>query len=736
MTRAGGAPDSRSSAADVAQALLALLPALVLAWPFRSPLEHDFAPRSTGFGLAALLALPGVAFFLLRRAAPSVRGSLLFAVPLAASAAWLAFGEVSDPFEAVRATLAWALVLASVLIGAASDPKTLARGAALVSLCASVSGFVLAAGDDGSSLALLRSGAGAFGNVGATSEAATLGAGAAVVLFAVDRLPWRVLGAACVVAFAWHAASAPVVAGGVTLFVASALALAAWRGRARRAAVAPALVALAALLAPFVVTYVPVGAGASPQSPAVDTSPASGVGVRAAVHIASGRMLAAHPLSGVGPGQFPAEFPPFRDPTEIERSSHNRLQAAETEVEHAHDDWIQPALELGLVAGLAWIAVLVTVLAASWRALRDGDVHRAALGAGLIALLVHALARAPITSNAASATLFALAAGALLVRRDAQAPTVARRFATAAPMIVLALLAPHAWSLVRHGFALHALADERADDPAGRERAVAKAAEFAPDSVLVRALEARLAEAHGEPPAHLAARWSSVLALRPHRVEALVQFATASARAGDFATSRAALRDALALDPGNPPALQNLATIELQAGELESGLARLDRIPAARAPDAEWLRVLAARLALRGLDEESATLTARTDPARTELTPEERYALARELRAAMKTDQADGWEARAHRAWADEHATNARWSEAVRSLRQDLRLCLERPGIDPVRVRLALAAALQSAGRTDEAREQLDANVAGPSARDLAVLPAWTREPLAALGAR
>ncbi len=721
MTRAEGAAETHASAADVAQGILALLPALVLAWPLGGPLEHDFAPRSTGFGLAALLALPGVALYLLRRAAPSVRGSLLVAVPLLASAAWLAFGDVTDPFEAVRATIGWALVLACFLLGAASDPRVIARGAAWIGLCAAASSF--ASGPPG-----------AFGNVGATSEAATLGAGAGLVLLVLDRSGWRALGAAAVVAFLFQAAQAPVLAGGIALAVAAAVAACARPGRARLVLAALAVAAALAVLVPF------RGGSTEPTPPttpaAVDTSPASGVSVRVSIHGASARLFAAHPLAGVGPGQFPAQFPPYRDAAEIEKSSHGRLQAAETEVEHAHDDWIQPALELGVLPGLAWIALLVAVLAASWRALRSDDAPRAALGAGLVALLVHALARAPITSNAASATLFALAAGALLARRDAATPTLARRFAAAAPMIVLALLAPRAWVYVRHGFVLHALADERADDPAGRERAVAKAAESAPDSVLVRSLEARLAEAHGEPPRLVAERWTSVLALRPHRVEALVQYATASARAGDTAAARAALHEALELDPGNPPALQNLATIELQAGELDAGLARLDRIPAARAPDAEWLRGLAARLALRGLDAESAALTARTDPTRTALSPEERYALARELRAAGKTDQADGWEARAHRAWADQHAANGKWSEAVRSLRQDLRLCLERPGYDPVRVRLALAAALQKAGRTDEAREQLDASIATPSARDLEQIPTWAREPLATLGAR
>ncbi len=719
-----------------AQGWLAILPAFVLAWPLGGPLEHDFAPRATGFGLAAVLAVPGVVLFVLRRVAPSVRGSLVLGVPLLATAVWLAFGDLTDSFEAVRAAIGWALVLAAFLMGAASDPRALSRGAALVGLAAAVSGFAAPH-------------AGALGNSGATSEVATLGAAAGAMLCLRDRSIWRVVGGAAVLAFLWHAARAPVLAGSISIGVAAILAGfalpgfalpgRALHGRARVASFALAVIALAAVLAPFAPFAIQherahAEPTATATSAALVTSPAGGLGVRASIHASSARLLAAHPFAGVGPGQFPAQFPPFRDPAEIERSSHGRLQAAETEVEHAHDDWIQPALELGLVAGLAWFAFLAFVALAAWRALRSGDAHLAALGAGAIALLVHAFARAPITSNAASATLFAAAAGALLVRREAGRPSVARRFAVLAPMIVLVLLAPRAWSFVRHGFALHALVDASDDDPELRERVVEHAASIAPDSVLALSLRARLAEAHDESAERIAAHWANVLDVRPHRVEALVQFATASARAGDLRAAREALANALELDPGNPPALQNLATIELQAGELESGLARLARIPGARAPDVEWLRGLAARLALRGLEAESIAITARAEPERAHLTPDERYALARELRAAGRGELADGWEARAHSGWAEQHATVERWPEAVRSLRQTLRLCLERPDANPVRVRLALAAALQSAGRTDEARAQLAAIDGTASARDLAVLPAWTKKPLEALG--
>jgi len=710
-----------SSAADVAQAICALLPAAVLAWPFEgSLLANDLAPRTTGFGLAALLSLPGAVLFLVRRSPPVLHGLWLLLVPLLAAAAGLAFGDVTDGFEASRALIAWVVVVVALLAGARSDLPTLARGAALLAIA-----YALHA-------ALDETHSGALGNSGAAAQAAALGAGAGSVLLLRDRVAWRVVGLVALGASLAHAFLAPVLTASVAMAVTLVVLALATRGLQRVSAGALAtVVVVLALFAGDALRGMPARGADVAAHAEREARPAAGLGVRLGILRGSAAMFGAHPLTGVGPGQFAATFPPFRDAREIEASTHGRLLATESEVEHAHDDWIQPALEGGVVVGLAWIAFLIVVARRAWLALRGPDVGRAALGAGSIALLVHALAHAPITSNAASATLFAAAAGALLVRRDEASPARARRFVAIAAVLLLVALAPRAWSLAKHGLALQDLARVEGD-PARAESTIARAAAAAPDSVVVRTLEARLAEVHGEPPTLLVDRWHSVLALRPHRIEALVQMAIASARAGDPTIARTSLEHALVLDPRNPAALQNLATLDLYAGHLASGLSRLDEIPAVRAPDAAWLRGMAARLALRGLDAESEALSQRALSENVPQSPEERYALARELRAQGSEEQADGWEARAHRAWATQHAESGRWSEAVRSLRQDLRLCSERPTATPVRVRLALAAALLGAGREDEAREQVQDLEIDPL--DVAALPAWARERLGSAG--
>jgi O-antigen ligase len=75
----------------------------------------------------------------------------------------------------------------------------------------------------------------------------------------------------------------------------------------------------------------------APTSSEGSGSPATGgFGVRASIWSRSLAMLADRPWTGVGPGQFEARFPPYRDPKEIELSTHGRAIDAETEVEHPH----------------------------------------------------------------------------------------------------------------------------------------------------------------------------------------------------------------------------------------------------------------------------------------------------------------------------------------------------------------------------------------------------------------
>ena len=66
---------------------------------------------------------------------------------------------------------------------------------------------------------------------------------------------------------------------------------------------------------------------------------------------------------------------------------------------HAHNLFLQIGVDLGIPGLIAWLAILLVVLALSWKLYRYGRVHQnvqcAALGAGLLcsqlALVVHGM---------------------------------------------------------------------------------------------------------------------------------------------------------------------------------------------------------------------------------------------------------------------------------------------------------------------------------------------------------
>ncbi len=75
------------------------------------------------------------------------------------------------------------------------------------------------------------------------------------------------------------------------------------------------------------------------------------------------------------------------------------------QIPHAHNLFLQVAVDLGIPGLLAWLAVLFTVMVAAWQVYRSGRRHphgsyRTALGAGLLAsqaaLMVHGLTDAVV----------------------------------------------------------------------------------------------------------------------------------------------------------------------------------------------------------------------------------------------------------------------------------------------------------------------------------------------------
>lgn len=705
------------------QALLLLAPVFVLTWPFGGAiLAHDVVPSATGIGFVALALIPAAVVFLVRGVLPSVRGLMFLLVAILIAMAWVSTDRLTDTFEASRVLMHWIVALVCLLIGASSTSEgrgLLARGPLVVTLAL----IAFAHFDRDHAFT------GALGNTGNISEAALPGAIAGALWAIFGRGPVRVLGALAFVAFLTYTARVPVLAGSAACAFALALVFLAVLRAHRRAIVPTACavaLALVALATPFVVPRTAPSTVNQGVSDAIPAGPAGGALVRLLVWKSSVAMLLDQPLTGVGTGQFAARFPLYRSLDEIERTTYGRRIAEETEVEHPHNDVLAPWLDGGIFAGLAWTTFLGIAAWTAWKRLRLEDPTDLALAAGALGLLVNALVRGPLLQNPVSSALAFVLFGAVLVRAPSGMKRMSRRVVVIGSLLLLAAISPRAIAFVRHGFALQRVTVPTArPDDVGSSIAAALAA--CPDSVIARSTSARMAEGRGDGGPFVVEEWTRVLSLRPLRIEALMQFANRLA-ATDVARARAAYQSILVLDPASPGALQNLGTLELNAGRVSAGIAWFDRLPAHRAPTRMWLEQLAARLALRGIDDAADAVFARADPTHANPSAEQCLARAKESeKQGQSQELVDAWKARAHLRWAREHAAAGRFQDAVRSYRQDLHLCeIHAPA--PRRVKLELAAALARAGKLADARGQADGLTATPE--DMAAVPDWAREAL------
>jgi O-antigen ligase len=720
------------------RALAALLPAAILLWPGPgAPLRGDPLPSFSGAGWAALWAIPAAAAALASRKCALSRVAWAYLAFLALGALALGLGRPTDTLGASRAVQLGLAALACLLAGASLGPvgrRWLACGAVLVSLLA------LAPVAFSSSSGL----AGALGNKASTSEAALAGALAGAVLVAAPGVWMRILGSAAALLLAVHAGRGPVLASAVALLVALALAAllaSGERAAARRLWLACVwVVLLGAVWGARFASRPTLEAKPTAEAPAnlPSSNDLRGLEVRKLIASSSLRMLASAPLFGVGPGQFSAAFPPFRDPREIELSSlgHN-LPGQVTEVEHAHDDWLQGWLDAGLLGGFAWLCFLVLAGWHALAALRSSEPARAALGAGALGLLLAALARAPLLDNPASACIaFAFFGAVSTSRADARRAGIGARAAALATVLVLAWQVPRARALVEHGRALARALESPREASAQLERALATC----PDSVQARALSARFVPraeptAEGSVPAAVAA-WHAVLELRPHHFEAWMETGNAWARAGELDAGRSAFERALDLDPGDPDLRANLARLEVEAGRADVALEHVRALEAAQRLPPGWLAGGAAE-ALRRLDLVTArALLAHLHPEWGELSAQQAWERSQALEDASP-ELARALKALANLEWAREHMAAGAPQTAVRNYRQAQQALAWRPEPEaevrvPGILSLELAAALLSAGEQAEAEREVSRAAAPPGA--LGRLPDWAAAALREAG--
>jgi tetratricopeptide (TPR) repeat protein len=420
----------------------------------------------------------------------------------------------------------------------------------------------------------------------------------------------------------------------------------------------------------------------------------------------------------------------------------------DTEVEHAHNDWLQGFCELGLVGGGLLALGLALAARDGLRALADEE--RTPLALAALALLVNAFVHAPLSGNPAAGPLALAVFGCLLPGGPVSVGGKSRAWASlfSLPALLAFLFAP---ALITHGAALteyirsarridelaSASQGDRAETAAllvgelERARAVVQIAlAAAPDSAPARELAARTLRDETTNESRLAA-WDRLLAVRPHSIEAWEQGAAVCVRAGRFAEARARLGHALQLSPTHPRLLKSAVRLELAHGEVESGLAWLERLRELGCLEPVWIATLGNELVLDlGLPERGARVL--FGAPLVSLSAEDLHARSR----AGNPETATGVdECLAQLLWAREHALAGAFELALRNYRQAARCSHAHRGSEagPAALfTLELAAAEAGAGRREEAEARVRGVPLGSTT--WAELPAWAQASLRELG--
>ena len=564
------------SSGDVALGFALLLPAALLLWP--DVLMHTPVPASMAIGVTVLALLPAAVLLLFQ--APSSLPRPVWILGLIVTWATVRSLDAGDSFEARRVMLSLWSALTLVLGGLSLGPlgRTILRtGIVLASL--------LALGQ----AAWLATPGGLLGNSGDLSEAALPGALLGIACFAEARPRAGWLGAILVLAFAVHAALVPVWTGALALAIAALAPLV-------LSGVQPALgrygrTGLLATL--FLVLATAMGRGmleapstqAPPGLSETDDGSLRGFEVRKKLWAQVPMILADHTWLGLGSGQFQREFPPYRDPAEIELSSHQRREPTPIEVEHLHNDWLQGLADWGLVAGGLWVLFLAGLGLRAIRTLLGPEVDRRGAALATIAVLVAAAGNSILLEPVAS-HLFAFPLFGLLLAHDrpgTRGPGPGKFVVPAALLAVMAWNSKAALDFVRHGQALATLASAplvqtaqgQRIDGAAVLRACDQALAATPDSSIALQRRSTIPQ---RTQAQRTADLDQYLALRPHTRGVLTNRAIAHAVIGEYESATENLQAALELDPRQPAAISGQIRVAARSGQSERLAAALKRL--------------------------------------------------------------------------------------------------------------------------------------------------------------
>lgn len=696
--------------ADAALALALLLPAGLLLWP--STLAGSPTPASHAAGLCLLSLLPAAGLLLLRGLPklPLAAWALVFV----AAYAWVRGLGAGDSFEARR--MSFVLLSASILLLGGlrlerAGRNLLRTGVVLASLAATLqSAWSMAPG-------------GPLGNSGDLSEAALPGALVGLAWFAESR-PWgRVLGLGAALCYVLHAAWAPVWTGALAFGLVALLPLG--LGVLRPALGRYGRIGLVLTLVLVLAASFGPRAGQAAAAPTVTSSAApaansiTGVEVRRRIWSQVPAMLGEHLLLGIGPGQFEREFPPYRDLTEIELSSHNRTEPTPVDVEHLHNDWLQGPLDFGLLGGLPWLTFLLLVGARALRTLMGPGVPRRGAALASLGVLLAAAGNAILLEPVASSALALPLMGVLLAADKPQrlSSGKSRYLLAAILLLAAALAAPQALKMARHGQALAALANARQVETIGGMHmdgldvllATNAALEQAPDSVDALASRGRLP---GRARSERVHDLEQLLELRPHRRAARIDLGVLYAQLGHYEEALSAFDAVLALDSRQPAALANRVSVSARAGldkPLQEALAQLDQalLPGALRTrfgvGSEDLMHLGLEVLRRGQFQTAERLLLRADQNLKVTDPNVCWARAQAARVKGQKELEDALLAGFHLDAARSHRSRDRTPNALRSYRQAGRFSGHTP-----EVQLEWAEAYAADGNLEEAQRLIE----------------------------
>ncbi|MFT5284668.1 MAG: O-antigen ligase/cytochrome c-type biogenesis protein CcmH/NrfG [Planctomycetota bacterium] len=697
-----------------------LLPTGLLLFP--QLLFADPQPHATATGWALLFSLPALAVLLFSHRRGLPKSALCF-LPMIAIGAFAYFGQTAtDRFELTRTLLLLLLSMAAFLSGANLSERaaqTFQRGTILLSLAFTSEALLARFGLDD------MGAAGTLGNSGVLSAVALPGAVLGALAVMTGPIFFRLVGALAALSFVLFAASTPVLTG--VLAFAVALLVFAFSARSLEPRTRGTAIVFAAL-APLLLLLVPLFS--SNPTTAEVSSNIGGAEVRLRIWQQLPELVSDHALLGVGPGQFRASFPRYRDAEEIELSTFNHALEAGSEVEHAHSDVFQSLAEYGLFGGLAFALLMTLIAVSAFKRLRQSgpdEMPNRALGAAALALLINATLHAPLTFEPAPALLAWVLFGAL---RNSEASVGTRgqlgRGLVFCLILALVAFAPQAMMLTRHGELLSMrqlaaahhqseLAKSANPESAGANfwleegRLLRKVIEAAPDSALAHTLLAQHFVAWERTPSTVERAieaWSRVLELRPHQVSALIGLGVLTE---DTDERRKLWEHALEIDPGHPVALSNLARLEFLEGDSELAFAYLQSLEQLGHTDNALIRDLGSRALLAGRTRAGCSLLSRLGLEFDFDRPEDLFALSQqEEQLNANSLFADALACGAHRLWALDNLANNDLAFARSKFRQALKISRRYlPGGD-VPTRLLLAATLELTDRQDEARSELE----------------------------